>query len=286
MARKGNNRSKNRSNGNVEGTTQHVNRQSIQNRTGKGKIKGDRHESRQLSGEQLVMSERAVASEDYKLDWFKPTEAQKEILYSIYENELVLVQASSGTGKSTTAIWYGLSEMKKGNFKKLMFIKSATESSDDSIGYLPSDINSKLMPHLEASRGIFTQFMSVAKLEMEEKRGRIEFKIPNFVQGATFDNTLMIIDESQQMSSPTLKLLMERAGENSRIILLGDRKQCYATKKRQDGFTFFKELVTDVDDEGRYSKIDNIGYVEMPASANMRSALSRLVVSIFEETDI
>jgi phosphate starvation-inducible protein PhoH len=243
----------------------------------------DRHESRTQRGTEMIMSERAVNNEEYKLDWFKPTEKQKEIVYSMVENGLTIVSASSGCGKSTTAIWQGLRDLKAGKYKRILFIKSPTDSSDDAIGYLTGDAASKLEIHLRASRGIFSQFMSEAKLEMEEKRGRINFAIPNFIQGATFDDTLIIIDESQQLSPPILKLVMERVGEGSSVVVLGDKRQRYAYRKREDGFSFFVNLVTDIDDEGRYSKIENIGYVEMSAADNMRSELSKLVVALFEE---
>ena len=266
----------------------HINRKGKRN---KAKVvddrwakKGDRHEQRALQGSELIASERAVNNEDYKLDWFKPTEAQKDIIYSMCTNDCTLVAASSGCGKSTTAIWQGLKDLKRGEFKKIIFVKTAVESTDDSIGFLPSTAQDKLAVHFEASRNIFKQFMSESKLIMEEKRERIEFKIPNFIQGATFDNTLMIIDEAQQISPQILKLIMERVGKGSKIIVLGDKKQRYAFKKREDGFSFLVKLITDTDDEGRYSKIDTIGYVELPASENMRSALSRLVVTLFEDT--
>lgn len=244
----------------------------------------DRHESRTQRGTEMIMSERAVNNEDYKLDWFKPTELQKEIIYSMVEDDLVLVSGSSGCGKSTTAIWQGLKELKRGTYKKIIFVKTPVESTNDSIGFLPNSAEDKLKVHFEATRGIFHQFMSAAKLEMEEKRGRIEFKIPNFLQGATFDDTLLIVDESQQMSPDILKLILERCGKNTTAVVLGDRRQRYAHKKRDDGFSFLVDLITDTDDEGKYSKIETIGYIDLPASENMRSDLSRLIVTLFEES--
>lgn len=266
----------------------HSNRKGQQDRSGRGKVKGvqDHHTSRQRMGEELVLSERAVANEDYKLDWFKPTETQQEVIYSMHENDCTLVSASSGCGKSTTVIWQGLRDLKRGVFKKILFIKTPNEAGDDPIGYLSGSADEKLTAHFEATKGIFHQFMSEAKLEMEIKRKRIEFKIPNFIQGSTEDNTLFILDESQNCSPSTVKLIAERCGQGSKIVIMGDRRQCYSSKRRDDGFTFFVNLVTETDDEGRYSKIDNIGYVEIPASENMRSDLSRLIVTLFEETDI
>lgn len=283
---RGNTMTKRRNRSGNQENIRHANRVKIQESRGVGKIKGvDRHESRAKQGNDLIASDRAAFSEDYKLDWFKPTEKQQEIVYSMLENDLTIVSASSGCGKSTTAIWQGLQDLKRGKYKRILFIKSAVESSDDAIGFLSGNASEKLEIHFRASRGIFMQFMSEAKLQMEEKRGRINFAIPNFIQGATFDDTLMILDEMQQVSPPILKLLMERAGQNTSILLLGDKRQRYANKKREDGFTFFVNMVTKVDEEGRYSDVETIGYVEMTAADNMRSDLSKLIVALFEEDD-
>lgn len=262
--------------------SRHVNRNAQQDKTGRGKVK-DRHGSRTQAGTELVMSERAANNEDYKLDWFKPTEAQKEIIYSMCTDDCTLVSASSGCGKSSSAIWQGLKELRRGAYKKILFIKTPNVASDDDIGFLSGSGSEKLMLHFEASRGIFRQFMSPAKLEMEEKREHIVFAIPNFIQGATYDDTLIIIDEVQNISPPILKLIMERAGRGSKIVVLADKKQRYSHRKRDDGFSFFVDIVTEVDEEGRYSKVDSIGYIEIPASENMRSDLSRLVVTLFED---
>lgn len=256
------------------------NRQKVQDNKVRGR---NNHEGKVVEGTRLIMEEQKAQREEYKLDWFHPTEKQQDIIYSMIEDDLTLVAASSGCGKSTTVIYQALRELKQGKYKRILFVKTPVESTDDSIGFLPSDVDSKLMVHFEATKNIFRQFMSKAKLEMEEKRERIQFKIPNFIQGATFDDTLMILDEWQQVSPHISKLVMERVGKNSKIVVMGDKRQRYANKKRADGFTDFVNMVTDVDEEGRYSKVSSIGYVEMFAEDNMRSELSKLIVGLYED---
>jgi predicted ribonuclease YlaK len=243
------------------------------------------HESKTSEGSRLIVEEQRTERESYKLDWFKPTEAQGDIIYSLCQDDITIVQGSSGCGKSTTAIWQALKDVQAGLYRKIVFVKSATESADDGIGFLPSSADDKLKPHFEATVGIFQKFMTGNKLDMEIKHGRIVFKIPNFLQGESLDDAILILDEAQNMSPETLKLCMERTGTNSKLIVLGDERQKYALKKRVNGFTHFNSLVTGVDEEGRYSKVPTIGYIELPASENMRSAISKLVVSIYEDSE-
>lgn len=234
-----------------------------------------------------IAKDSLVATENIKLDKFKPTEKQQVIIDLLEEKELVAVQGSSGTGKSTTVIYKALDLLKRGKdtgIRKIVFIKTPVESSDDAIGFLPNSAEDKISVHMESMRSIFHTFMSKEKLLREEKNGRIEFTIPNFVQGKTFDNTLIIIDEGQQISNEIMKLLLERVGVHSKIALLGDLKQRYAFKKRTDGFTNFVDMITELKPDGtRTCKEDLMGFVHLSAKDNMRSDLSRRIVELYEE---
>lgn len=237
-------------------------------------------------GSQLIADETKTSMEKYNTGWFKPTPAQAEIIDSLYNNPLTLIDASSGVGKSTTVIYHALKQLAAGKYRQIVFIKTANESCDDPIGFLPNSAADKISVHMEATRSIFTEFMSKAKLELEEKRGKIVLAIPNFLQGKTLSNSFVIIDESQSISPPILKLLLERCGENSTYAVLGDKFQCYSYKKRENGLRYLINKVTEINEDGeRVSKEPLIGYVELTSKENMRSELSRRIVEIFEEGD-
>ena len=228
-------------------------------------------------------SERKHVSH-YNLDWFEPTPIQGEIVDSYYYNDLTCVQGSSGTGKSTTAIYVALQELKDRRCRKIVFCKTPAELGDDKIGFLTGSATEKLAMHFESMRSIFHTFMSKEKLVMLEKTGEIEFTIPNFIAGKTIDDAILIIDEGQLLSPGTTKLILERAGRDTKVFFLGDKGQTYAVRQRDDGFTDFLRRVTRVDEDGeRVSCIGSIGYVEMRSGDNMRSNLSRVIVDLYEE---
>lgn len=227
-------------------------------------------------------NESFLKTQDYDLGWFHPNEYQKDLIRSIIENDLTVVQGSSGVGKSTTAIWQALHEIKRGEFKSIIFVKTPSQIGDDDLGALKGSTDDKLKPHFDGMRSIFHSFMSKAKLTLEEKHGRIIFDIPNFMAGRTFDNVIIIIDESQMNSPETTKMMLERAGVGTKVVLLGDKAQCYSTKKRVDGLSdFINRTFKEVDGE-MISDYDIIGYVRLPAEANMRSELSKTIVKIYE----
>src|SRR5690606_6360324 len=135
-------------------------------------------------------------------------------------------------------------------------------------------------------KGIFLQFMSAEKLDNDIKSGNIVITIPNFLLGATIERSIIIIEEAQTMSPNTIKLIAERAGEGSIVVVVGDSKQRYSVKKREDGFNDLIRKVTVESKNGpRISKFENVGYVRMSSDNNMRSALSKFITDIYEGND-
>lgn len=241
---------------------------------------GDRYDQRELRGVAQEVNNLRSSNEKYSLDWFKPQGRQQDIVDAIDQYDWVGVQAPSGCGKTTTVVWKALSLLGKG-YRKIVFVKNPTEAGDDQIGFLTGHESSKLEPHFDSMRGVFLDFMNKGKLESDEKNLNIQFKIPNFLLGATISDAVVILDECQTYSPNTLKLLMERVDDSCKLILLGDRMQQYSVKKRTDGFTDLLNRITDVDDKGRYSVEPLFKYVELTTNENKRGAISKRVIEIY-----
>ena len=225
---------------------------------------------------------KAVANDDYRLDEFTPVGNQEAIVRSMVWNDLTIVNAPAGTGKTTTALWKALQMLKAGDFRKLIFLKNPTEVGDDQIGFLSGDKTDKLAAHYESTKRIFQQFMTANKLENDIASGKIELNIPNYALGATWDNSIILIDEVQLMSPNTVKLLLERAGLNTRIVIMGDVNQTYAIKRRANGLGDLLDRVVPINEEGeREAIVDFIGYVEMTTADNQRSRLSQFITEVY-----
>ena len=242
----------------------------------------DKHQEREFRGIVQELEQAKVSNEKYNFSWFKPTGRQQEIVDAIDQYDWVGVQAPSGCGKTTTVVWKALNLLGKG-YRKIVFVKNPTEAGDDQIGFLTGNEGSKLEPHFDAMRGVFLDFMNKGKLESDEKNGNIQFKIPNFLLGATISDAVVILDECQTYSPNTLKLLMERVDDSCKLLILGDSFQRYSVKKRDDGFTDLLKRVTDIDDKGRYSVEPLFKYVELTTNENKRGAISKRVTEIYSK---
>lgn len=250
-----------------------------------GQTIGDKHDQRTQRGNDLIRSEGAINREDYDLSWFHPTKAQNEIIRSMLEKECTLVDSPSGCGKSTTVIYQSLKWLKSGDYRKIIFIKSPSTLSLDDIGFLGTN-EAKFDFPLMAMRSIFESFMSKEKLEMEEKRGRIEFMFPLWLGGQTFSNSLVLVDEMQWFDPATVKLVLERCDSTCKVVCMFDGKQRYTTRWREDGSKVLVDKVTGLDESGvRYVKESLFGYVKMTHNENRRGALSKRITELFDDLD-
>lgn len=251
-----------------------------------GQAVGDKHEQRQYRGEQQVNSERLVCNEEYDLSWFKPSVAQKSIIYGMSNHNCTIVEAPSGCGKSSTIIFQALKMMKTGKYTKILFIKTPSTLGLDDLGALSTN-EVKFDVHLEAMRSIFHSFMSPEKLAMEERLGRIEFKFPNWCGGETWDGFIVVIDENQWISPEINKLLLERCTDNTVVVVAGDSKQRYSTKWRKDGFSDLINRITELDEDGnRVAKNDLFHYARLTHSENRRGKFSRFITENYDNLDM
>lgn len=73
----------------------------------------------------------------------------------------------------------------------------------------------------------------------------IEFRPLAFMRGATFDETMMILDEAQNTIESQLILYLTRMGESSKIVVMGDTNQI-DIKQQDSAFEHFIEMIQDV----------------------------------------
>ena len=252
---------------------------------GKEKDKRSRKERRQDHGNQKLAEDIKEKSfdNDWNLDWFKPRGLQIDCVESFNRRTFTIINAPSGSGKTSVALWAALTELKNRNYNQLIFIKNPTEVGDDKIGFLTGSEQDKLMAHMDTTKRIFHEFMSKNKLENDIRNDKIRLTIPNFLLGATFDNCIVLLDEAQTMSKSTIKLLLERCGKNTKYIVMGDPTQTYSVSKRNDGFTDLINRSTGEYQGIRVPRYDQFGYVKMTREDNQRSQGSKLINRIYED---
>lgn len=155
----------------------------------------------------------------------KPLNNEQKQFVSMLKNDNIKVLACigvSGSGKTQISVAGAMKMVDDGVYSHIKLIKPAV-SLGNTVGYLKGDLDQKLDPIKGSFRGVF-DFMSENLDELED-RGLIDFSTPEYERGRTYHNTIMIIDECQNLTNVEIKSLITRCSESSKVVLLGDTKQ-------------------------------------------------------------
>lgn len=217
-------------------------------------------------------------SESYGFHNFHPTEPQKELISKVNNHTLTFVEAPAGTGKSASVLYAFCKEYVRDTSKKLIIVRTPVEAGMDKIGALPDDYGSKIAPHFESTKLLLEQMLTKGKVEADMDH-RIFFKIPNFCIGATFDNSLVLIDEVQQLQPMILKLMLERIGLDSRVVVAGDSTQLYADNSNKRNA--LKDAIPRFFDKDMNPKYPDTCYHSFGVSDVMRSDIVKTVIRAY-----
>jgi phosphate starvation-inducible protein PhoH len=160
------------------------------------------------------------------------TENQKGFFEAYDKSKVMLLHGVAGTGKTYIALYHALEEVLdiKNQYQKVVIVRSAVPSRD--IGHLPGDEKEKTEvytePYIEICKDLFDRPDAYNRLT-EQKA--MQFLITSFVRGITLNNSIIIVDECQNMTDMELNSIMTRVGDTSKIIFCGDFRQTDLYKK-------------------------------------------------------
>jgi phosphate starvation-inducible PhoH-like protein len=179
------------------------------------------------------------------LNEIKLSENQKVFSESILQNNITFCTGPAGTSKTFTTLYTALKLLTKGEIRKIIFTKPIQESGEK-LGYLPGNIDEKIAPYLESYMLTLQKMIPEEMVKMLFEYKVIEFRPLAFMRGATFDETLMVLDEAQNTIESQLILYLTRMGDNSKVVVMGDTNQI-DIKHSDSAFEAFIEMITDVD---------------------------------------
>ena len=140
---------------------------------------------------------------------------------------LVSITGLAGSGKTFLTLMSGIAGLNRGQYQRIVITRNIQPVGKD-IGFLPGDLNDKMLPWLSPITDNFRQGLKDKDLtyfnSMRDK-GVIEIAPLSFMRGRTFNDTFLIMDEAQNATIHELKTVITRIGENSKIVLLGDVDQ-------------------------------------------------------------
>ena len=209
-----------------------------------------------------------------KLDLKHKNETQKNLTKAIKENDVVVCSGPAGTGKTYIACMQALSELKANDkLKKIVLVKSVTTLKSEEIGFLKGTMEEKMEPFMYSFTGNFEKIVGKKNFEQLKLDGYIEILPIAYLRGVNIDNSIVIIDEVQNISIENIRTILTRLGENSKMIFLGDVKQIDSKNKYDSALKFLLE---------NFNYVTGIGIIEFTKQDIIRHPLIPKIEDIFD----
>lgn len=159
--------------------------------------------------------------------------------------KVVFVSGPSGSTKTYMAVYSALQCLKLDNELDLLYVRTAIESADKGLGALPGTLEEKINPYMVPLEDKLNELLPKNNTLKSEllSTGRISAMPINFLRGASWDNKIVIADESQNFTFKELVTLITRIGENTKLFICGDAMQSDIGHK--SGFSEMYSLFND-----------------------------------------
>jgi phosphate starvation-inducible PhoH-like protein len=152
------------------------------------------------------------------------SEEQKSAKSEIRKHPFNFITGKAGSGKTLLAVQIALDCYFKRECEKIVITRPTVSNEDN--GFLPGSLEEKMEPWLVPIRSNMRKVYNKADhLERMEKDEIIELVSLSHFRGRTFDRSVVIVDEFQNLTKQQLGMVLGRLGKHSRMILCGDGQQ-------------------------------------------------------------
>lgn len=153
----------------------------------------------------------------------------------------VIAYGCAGTSKTYGAVEAAFEALTMKRVGQII-VTRPNVSFADTTGFLPGSAREKLDPWVKPVLQHLHTFIQPQVTELWEKQGKLQFHLLEHIQGLTFDNSFVILDECQNMSIAQLKVFLTRMGKYSKVVLCGDIAQT-SPKFRNSGLAELIQIV-------------------------------------------
>lgn len=203
---------------------------------------------------------------------------QKEFANLITEKEIVIAAGPAGVGKSYVAIARAIEllQNKSNPYQKLIISKPAIEA-DEKHGFLPGDMKDKMEPYIKSSVDIIDKIIGKSNRVKLEEMEIIVVEALAYIRGSSIDNSILVMEEVQNMSPKQVKTLLTRIGENTKFILSGDLDQSDRFKNVKDSGLY--------DAMNRHKNVEEIGFFEFDKDDIVRNPIIGKILKNYDTVE-
>jgi len=178
------------------------------------------------------MRRKKPINSDFLSDIEPLTENQKKLFAAYKQGKNLFAYGAAGTGKTFITLYNALKEVldEVTPYDKIYIVRSLVSTRE--IGFLPGDHEDKSslyqIPYKNMVKYMF-EMSSDQEFEMLygnlKAQETISFWSTSFIRGTTFDRSIIIVDECQNLNFHELDSIITRVGEDCKIMFCGDATQ-------------------------------------------------------------
>ena len=192
-----------------------------------------------------------------QLSTIKPvTDSQKLVFESWKKGLNQFLFGCAGTGKTFVSLYLALQDVLKNEtpYDKVIVVRSLIPTRE--IGFLPGDEEDKAalyqVPYSNMMQFMFEQPNEQAFSMLYDRlkaQGSFYFLSTSFLRGLTFDNSIIIVDECQNLNFHELDTIITRVGQDSKIFFCGDFGQSDLTRlNERNGLMDFLQILQEMNE--------------------------------------
>ena len=193
------------------------------------------NEQMKLTASELELVKTNTACDSIKVN-IKPKNDNQKLYWKYLRDskkKIVICGGAPGCGKSYMSVAYALKALKENAYEYVKILIPTVEASSAlKIGLLPGTVLDKIQPFRESTMYLIEKILTQSGVTSPNKvakqlidSGKITFEIMSYIRGRNFDNTLLLLEESENLSHEEMLLAITRCGENSKIVISGDSRQ-------------------------------------------------------------
>lgn len=225
----------------------------------------------------------------HKLENFFPAEAlnlsrksvtpkslnQQEYIKAIKASDLVFGIGPAGTGKTYLAMAMALSYLQNKTVSRIILTRPAVEAGEK-LGFLPGDVLQKINPYL---RPLYDALFDLAQSEQANRlidNGIIEIAPLAYMRGRTLNSSFIILDEAQNTTKEQMKMILTRAGFDSKLVVTADITQIDLPQPLKSGVLHARKIL---------SSIKEIAFIYFNEKDVVRHPLVQKIIKAYQKAE-
>jgi len=197
-------------------------------------------------------------------------EEQKTAKQHILANTITVLRGQAGSGKSLVAAQVALDMLFKKEVEKIIIARPTVTAGED-IGFLPGSKEDKLAPFTAPVFDNMYRLYNKEKIDKCVQDGLIEIIPLGFIRGRNFTNSLIILDEGQNVTNSQMQLVLTRMCYGSKIIICGDNHQIDLKNKAESGFDIICKHMKDIE-----------GFAVVTLKTNHRHPIVEEIIKVYD----